>query len=50
MYQAHSKNSSGKKAEEKEVAINILAKLGLCPAGMHTEHPLTLLAHIFMLP
>lgn len=43
MYQAHSKNSSGKKAEEeKEVAINFLAKLDLCPAGTHAEHPLTL--------
>lgn len=51
MYHAHSKNSSGKRAEEeKEVAINFLAKLGLCPAGTHTEHPLILLAHIFMLP
>ena len=51
MYHTHSKYSSGKRAEEeKEVAINFLAKLGLCPAGTHTEHPLILLAHIFILP
>lgn len=51
-YQAHSKNSEiGKKAEEKkEVNINFLVELCLCPAVTHSEHPLTVLAHIFMLP